>query len=113
MGQIAENHAQRTLQQLSREIRRDYKTLQNWRKVAAKWGINPGLAYRIAKDKYEPKGAALRCQLGLPALVLAAPCPIHGVVHTMKRCPRARQYRDLFDMPVKLLREMLEQRKEM
>lgn len=110
--QGGQNPQQRTLQQVSRAIAKDYRELQNWRKVGEKWGISSGLAYRIANEDYDPKGAKLRCLLGLPALVLAPPCPIHGVVHTRKTCPQPRQFHGLLDMPVKLLRWKLEHREE-
>jgi len=100
----------RTIAQLRKLLLEDHEQLKTWREVAKKWKLPPGSLCRIAETNYEPRDPHLRHTLGLPTLIPAPVCTIHGVVHTMKRCPRMRQYRDLFDVPTAVLREMLEQR---
>jgi hypothetical protein len=73
------------------------------------------MAFRMAVQKYEPKEAAIRVRLGLPAMVQVPACPSCGLVHLSKRCTAkaaARRYRDLWDMPVRALRKMMEERDE-
>jgi hypothetical protein len=77
-----------SLDQLSHKLQKAYQKIENWRKVAAQFGISSGLAYRIAKQGYEPKQPHLRHKLGLPALAPAATCPECGEVHVRKTCPR-------------------------
>lgn len=71
-----------------------------------------------------PTGAEKRIALGLPALVPASACTACGNVHTVdrgceveivikkKRRARTKAPRDLFDIPTKRLRWMLENREE-
>jgi len=101
-----------TIQGLSDAILQDYRELKNWRKVGVKWGINEGTAYDIGVYRYEPKRPGLRCKLGLPALVPTSPCPIHGVVHVRKTCPKPKKEARLWDLPVRVLRWKLENREE-
>jgi len=103
---------------LGREVKKAYKRLGNWRAVGDELGISGGMAYRIAVDGYEPKDAHIRLKLGLPALVPAPVCPVCGVVHVARRCPRAsgdaqRAKMRLFDLPVGVLKKMLENREEL
>lgn len=95
---------------LSREIRKSYRKSHNWRKTAAEFGLSSGMAYRIAKNGYEPKDAHIRHKLGLPALMPAPVCHNCGEVHVSHRCPYKRKYKRLFDMPTKMLRKMLDER---
>ncbi len=92
------------------EIQRRYKRLKNWRKVASFYGINVGMAWRIAHG-YEPKEAHIRYILDLPALMPAPACPKCGNVHVTKRCT-LRSYRSLFAMPAGTLRQAMERREE-
>ena len=69
-----------------REIKKAYKRLRNWRKVAAEFGLSSGMAFRIARRKYEPKDAKIRVLLGLPAFVMTPVCAKCGEVHLEKRC---------------------------
>lgn len=67
-----------------------------WRKIAAQpqysepHQIPPGTLASIAAGR-EPKGAATRIQLGLPALVPAPACKICGLVHIKPSCPTQRK----------------------
>jgi len=54
-----------------------------WREIGAVYGISGGLALRIARDGYEPKGAAIRTRLALPVYVPAPACPDCGKAHTI------------------------------
>lgn len=86
----------------------------NWKAVGEAFGIPGGTANRIAMTDYEPKRTDIRLKLGLPALILTRACPVHGVVHVTKRCPKLiPTAKDLFSLPVKTLRWMLDNRKEM
>jgi hypothetical protein len=72
------------------------------------------MAFRMAVQKYEPKEAAIRVRLGLAAMVPAPACAVCGGVHMSKRCTvkvQGRRYRDLWDVPVRVLRKMLEERR--
>ena len=93
------------------DIQRRYKRLKNWRKVASFYGINVGMAWRIAHG-YEPKEAHIRYILDLPALVPAPVCPKCGNVHVTKRCTLVRRPHRWFDWPVKALREAIERRED-
>lgn len=77
-----------TIDHLSDEINETYKTVKNWRKVATRFDITSGLAYRIAVEKYDPKDPQLRVKLGLPALIPTPACTRCGVVHHLGEiCP--------------------------
>lgn len=83
-----------TLHELSRKLQAEHGQLGNWRAVGSKYGITEALAFRIAKEQYDPKGAALRTKLGLPALTLAPVCTNCGVVHTLGDiCPQVTPVR--------------------
>ncbi len=100
------------LEQVRASIQRRYSREKNWRKVASFYGINVGMAWRIAHG-YEPKEAHIRHILDLPALVPAPVCPKCGQVHVTKRCTAARpHYRSLFAMPARALRQAMERREE-
>ena len=71
---------------LRREVKKAYKRLRNWRKVAAEFGLSSGMAFRIARRKYEPKDAKIRQRLGLPAFVMTPVCVKCGEVHLERRC---------------------------
>ena len=98
---------------LRREMKKLRKSGLIWQEIADRYGVTVGMAYRIAVNGYEPKEAAIRVRLGLPARVLTPVCMSCGQVHVSKRCTvkaAARRYRDLWDMPVRALRKMLEER---
>ena len=94
-----------------RDIKRSYRRTRNWRKTADEFGLSSGMAYRIAVDGYEPKDPHIRHQLKLPALVPAPVCHSCGEIHISNRCPYRRKYARLFDMPTKMLRKLLDERK--
>lgn len=75
-----------TFEQLSRRIQKAYEKHRNWRKAAAEFDINPGLAHMIVVRGHEPKVPELRRKLGLSALALAPTCPRCGHVHVARRC---------------------------
>jgi hypothetical protein len=99
------------------EVKKAYKKLGNWRAVGREFGVSGGMAYRIAVDGYEPKEARIRVRLGLAAMVPAPACRVCGEVHVSRRCVKlttvTRRARSLFDLPVKELRRMLEEREEL
>jgi len=77
---------------LRREIRKAYKIEQNWRRVAAEFGISAGMAWRIAREGYEPRDVDIRLRLRLPAYVQVAVCAKCGEAHgERRRCRRARR----------------------
>ena len=50
---------------LSERLSALHTATKSWRKVAARFGISSGMAYRIAKHGYMPKDRAIRRRLGL------------------------------------------------
>jgi predicted RNA-binding Zn-ribbon protein involved in translation (DUF1610 family) len=79
--------------------------------VGKEFGISSGMAFRIARQKYEPKDPVIRTRLGLPARVEVAVCPNCGKVHMKKRCPEKRaMHKDLFGMEPEELKWRLENR---
>lgn len=102
-----------------RDLKRAYQRLKSWRLVGAEFGVSKGMAFRIVVQRYEPKDREIRERLGLNPIRLApAPvCPVCGVVHVSRRCPKKstetqRARRRLFDLPVGVLRRMLDEREE-
>ncbi len=47
-----------------------HREYQSWRKVAAVYGISVGMAFRVAKQGYEPKDPEIRRKLGFPIPVV-------------------------------------------
>ncbi len=45
-----------------------HKELGSWRKVGAEIGVTGAMAYRVAKEGYQPKSPEIRAKLGLPLL---------------------------------------------
>jgi len=41
----------------------------SWRKVADEFGVSPSMAWRIAKEGYEPQDNEIRAALGWPLIV--------------------------------------------
>ena len=73
--------------ELSRNIRNavikrlnhDYELLQSWRKVAAKYDVSTGMAFRVARQDYTPKDPQIRQKLGLlPNTIRRIECPTCG-----------------------------------
>ncbi len=90
----------------------------SWQSIGDFYGVNKGLAWKVANTDYEPISPHLRLALGLPITAPAPVCQIHGIVHT-KKCRAATptrtlsDYRDLFAAPVGVLLSALENREEM
>ena len=102
---------------IRREVKKAYKRLGKWRLVAAEFGLSCGMAFRIARRKYEPKDAKIRVRLGLPAFVMTPVCARCGEVHLARRCgadTRVRPYspKRWRDMTVKEVRWAFENRVE-
>lgn len=104
----------RTIKGLRIEIRKKYKELRNWEAVGRHYGLNRGMAWRIAREKgYEPKDPKIRMQLGLPAMGMAPRCAECGEVHVSARCARRpRRYSSLWEIPVRELRRRLDERED-
>jgi len=103
------------LGQLSLELKKSHKRLGNWRAVGAVYGVNFATLRDIAEEGYDPKDPGLRWKLGLPAIIPTLACAKCGKVHVKRRCTRGREnrtYRHLWEIPVEVLRRMLEERVE-
>jgi hypothetical protein len=99
-----------TFKVLQAKVKKTYKRRKTWSKVGQEFGINKGLAYRIAQG-YEPKTAHVRVQLGLPALAPAPVCSRCGKVHVTRRCTEmGRTPKDLFAYKPEVLLYMLKNR---
>ena len=61
-----------------------------WRDTGFMLGISGGMAFRIARQGYEPKDNHIRATLGLPAMLPAPACAKCGKVHTTARCTEGR-----------------------
>ena len=46
-----------------------YGVLGSWPKVGAKLGVSPAMAWRVAKQGYEPKDPEIRKKLGFPEII--------------------------------------------
>lgn len=107
----------RKIGDVRRDLRIAYKRLKSWRLVGQEFGISKAMAFRIVEQQYEPKERDIRLALGLDPIRLApAPvCPDCGRVHVSKRCTAKKaikRYESLFDLPVGVLRRMIEEREE-
>jgi len=99
---------------IRREIKKSYKELQDWRKVAKKYDLTPAMAWRIAVQGYEPKNAQIRLKLGLPSMAPAPVCPYCGVVHVKKHCDRQPvKHRDWYAVDPEELKILLARREEL
>jgi hypothetical protein len=77
--------------------------------VSEKTKINVGYLSQIMRGKRRASNKVLSA-LGLPCYAPAPVCPKHGVVHA-GQCPRAaRVPKDLWDWPVKALRDAIRNR---
>ena len=99
---------------VSRELKKAYQEAAGrggWREVGRQFGITSGMAFRIAKRKYDPKDPKIRMKLGLPVMVEVSACPICGEAHVKKHCPtEAIRRKDLFAMSKEELKRRLEKR---
>jgi len=102
------------IRMLRREIKKAYRGARNWREVGRMFGVSPAMAWRISEQGYEPKDAKIRLLLGLSAMGEAPVCPYCGEVHVARGCPvrRRRHVRSLFDVSVRELRRMIDEREE-
>jgi|GEM_PF-7018711 len=46
-----------------------HKELKSWAKVAAIYGLNKALVWKVAKTNYEPKDPEIRSKLGFPEVI--------------------------------------------
>lgn len=92
-------------QELARLLRKRHRLCRSWGIVASEFGISKALAYRIAKDGYDPSDPQLREQLSLSP----KPCTRCGQRPHHKHAPRPRSIQDT---PPALLRWQLEHREE-
>lgn len=46
----------------------EYDRLHTWDKVGAARGVSGAMAYRVAKEGYQPRDPEIRLKLGLPLL---------------------------------------------
>ncbi len=102
-----------TWDQLQRHIKALYAAKRSYRRIALEdydGKVNHGVIQRVIKG-IEPKSSRIRAKLHMVSLALAETCPHCGGVHTTKRCPnRKKGGRDLFSLPVKTLRAMIQHR---
>lgn len=57
-----------TTRQLSRLLRKSHKITHSWAQTGREYGITGGMAFRIAKQSYDPINEMIREKLGLPPL---------------------------------------------
>jgi len=98
-----------TTRQLARLLRKSHRTTHSWDITAKDFGITKGLAYRIAKEGYDPADPEIRARLGLGP----RPCPTcHRTVKTAKNAEKthALTHARIADLPPETLRWMLEHR---
>lgn len=81
-------HALQTLETVKARLLAARGASRNWEVVAREFGVSVGTAVRVANG-YEPKTPSVRAALHLSPYVPTLACPVHGVVHTAKRCPKA------------------------
>jgi hypothetical protein len=102
-----------TFAQLKNDLQGAYrpKDRQNsLRAISKKYGVSHAAVQRVLAG-IEPHDPKIRVAFGLPELRPAPVCPKHGVVHA-GQCPRAaRVPKDLWDWPVKALRDAIRNRK--
>jgi hypothetical protein len=98
--------AKRGIHRLALEMRKSHRRTKSWRttsrecKVFTEDGrVNPGLAKRIALERYIPSDEVIKRLIQ------------HGAIEGKKK--KAQQYKDLFDMPVETLLYKLTHREPM
>ncbi len=101
----------RIFTELRSQVILDYAALHNFRRVAEEWDSTPGTVNDIYRGQ-EPTEMETRLHFGLEVLAPAPVCPVHGVVH-VGRCPRGSQAKRLRDLPLRELKKLFEERKEL
>jgi hypothetical protein len=87
----------KTHAEIKKEIKKVYKQLSTWDKVAQYYSEQKGvrftkaLLWKIVEKDIHPHEEPWRSALGYPALIPTAACPDCGIVHTLKRCPKKRK----------------------
>jgi hypothetical protein len=56
------------IRQLARSLRKAHRETRSWLEVSQRFGITKGLAWRIAKQEYQPRSPQIRERLGLGPL---------------------------------------------
>ncbi len=108
--------ALQSLERVQDELNERRKTTGRWEDVANELGVSLGSVCRVAKGYY-PRTPELCRKFRLPVMLPTIACSNCGVVHVAKKCPadklnvERRYYRDLFDIPVPVLRELIENRR--
>lgn len=104
-----------TIDTIHHKMRKRYKTLKSWESVGVEFQVTKAMAWRICNEPdYEPKDTKIRARLNLPIFKPAPVCNNCGEVHITKRCAtKPRKYPDLFSIPIKQLRAMLDNREEL
>lgn len=98
-----------TTRQLARLLRKSHRLTRSWAETANAFGITKALAYRIAREKYDPADPGIRARLGLGP----RPCP---TCHRTVRAPKtqanahARTHARIADTPPAVLKWQLENR---
>ena len=73
------------LAQLQKQLRKQYRQLKSWRKVAVKYDksgeVLSGAMVRLVASGHDPKHADIRRALGLPVYATVQVCPHCGKVH--------------------------------
>jgi hypothetical protein len=69
---------------------------RRWKLTGDALGVSGGMAFRIAKQGYEPKDNHIRAVLGLPEMLPAPACSKCGRVHVSPRCTEDRQPRQVW-----------------
>jgi len=105
-----------TLNQVMSIIATIYAQKRSLRRVAKEnynGQVNHADIQRILQGR-GPMEAKKRLAFGLPALIPVPACPKCGEGHVTKRCTanQPTRHRDLFSLPVSVLRRMLEERVE-
>lgn len=54
---------------LAKKLTDLYEKLGTWGRVGERYGVSRTVAWRIAKDGYEPRNNATRRRLGLPEII--------------------------------------------
>jgi len=96
---------------LAKALRKSHRETHSWLKTAIQHNItaadgtpNKGMAYRIARDGYEPKDQQLRTRIGLPVVE----CPTcHARI---KKEPKIRKWKHLDDLNADQIKYLLDHR---
>jgi len=84
------------IKRLAKNLRKSYRINKSWRTTSSQckvltedMRVNPGLAKRIARDKYQPSDEVIER------------LERHGAIEQKQK--KAHEYKDLFDMPAPVL----------